>query len=197
NIEYLGRNDDQVKIRGFRIELGEIDARLAKHPAIHEAVVTAREDVPGDKRLVAYYTLQSADNEPAIDSLRGWLLGQLPPYMVPVAYVRLDALPLTPNGKLDRKALPAPDGDALINRGYEAPQGENETLIAGIWQELLGVAQVGRHDHFFELGGHSLLAVSLMERMRQEGLEADVRDLFEHPTLSEYAATMERMEIVL
>src|SRR5450830_1993393 len=197
NIEYLGRNDDQVKIRGFRIELGEIDARLAKHPAVHEAVVTAREDVPGDKRLVAYYTVQSTDSEPAIDSLRGWLLGQLPAYMVPVAYVRLDALPLTPNGKLDRKALPAPDGGALVSRGYEAPQGETETLIAEIWQSLLGIAQVGRHDHFFELGGHSLLAVSLMERMRQEGLEADVRTLFEHPTLSEYAATTERMEIVL
>ncbi|WP_157015913.1 non-ribosomal peptide synthetase, partial [Pseudomonas batumici] len=197
NIEYLGRNDDQVKIRGFRIELGEIDARLAKHPAVHEAVVTAREDIPGDKRLVAYYTVRSMDAEPAIDSLRGWLLGQLPAYMVPVAYVRLDALPLTPNGKLDRKALPAPDGGALISRGFEAPQGETETLIAEIWQTLLGIAQVGRHDHFFELGGHSLLAVSLMERMRQEGLEADVRALFEHPTLSEYAATTERMEIVL
>uniref|UniRef100_UPI003877AF93 non-ribosomal peptide synthetase n=1 Tax=Pseudomonas asplenii TaxID=53407 RepID=UPI003877AF93 len=197
NIEYLGRNDDQVKIRGFRIELGEIDARLAKHPAIHEAVVTAREDVPGDKRLVAYYTLAEGQASLEIDSLRGWLMGQLPAYMVPVAYVPLDALPLTPNGKLDRKALPAPDGNALINRGYEAPQGETEIALAEIWQQLLGVAQVGRHDHFFELGGHSLLAVSLMERMRQEGLEADVKTLFEHPTLSEYAATTERMEIVL
>ncbi|MCF5427731.1 non-ribosomal peptide synthetase, partial [Pseudomonas syringae] len=197
NIQYLGRNDDQVKIRGFRIELGEIDACLAKHPAVQDAVVTAREDVPGDKRLVAYYTAQSAQTEPAIDSLRGWLLGQLPAYMVPVAYVRLDALPLTPNGKLDRKALPAPGEGALISRGYEAPQGEREILIAEIWQALLGVSQVGRHDHFFELGGHSLLAVSLMERMRQEGLEAEVKSLFEHPTLLEYAATTERMEIVL
>ncbi|MEX5601266.1 syringopeptin non-ribosomal peptide synthetase SypA [Pseudomonas syringae] len=197
NIEYLGRNDDQVKIRGFRIELGEIDARLAKHPAVHEAVVTAREDVPGDKRLVAYYTVLSAQTEPAIDSLRGWLLGQLPAYMVPVAYVRLDAMPLTPNGKLDRKALPAPGEGALISRGYEAPQGEREILIAAIWQDLLGVTQVGRHDHFFEMGGHSLLAVSLMERMRQEGLEAEVKSLFKHPTLMEYAATTERMEIVL
>ena len=197
NIEYLGRNDDQVKIRGFRIELGEIDACLAKHPAVQDAVVTAREDVPGDKRLVAYYTVQPAQTEPAIDSLRGWLLGQLPAYMVPVAYVRLDALPLTPNGKLDRKALPAPGEGALISRGYEAPQGEREILIAEIWQALLGVKQVGRHDHFFELGGHSLLAVSLMERMRQEGLEAEVKSLFEHPTLLEYAATTERMEIVL
>ncbi|RVU51136.1 amino acid adenylation domain-containing protein [Pseudomonas syringae pv. syringae] len=197
NIEYLGRNDDQVKIRGFRIELGEIDACLARHPAVQDTVVTAREDVPGDKRLVAYYTVRSAQTEPAIDSLRGWLLGQLPAYMVPVAYVRLDALPLTPNGKLDRKALPAPGEGALISRGYEAPQGEREVLIADIWQDLLGVTQVGRHDHFFELGGHSLLAVSLMERMRQEGLEAEVKSLFKHPTLMEYAATTERMEIVL
>ncbi|SFW90097.1 non-ribosomal peptide synthetase, partial [Pseudomonas sp. NFACC10-1] len=197
NIEYLGRNDDQVKIRGFRIELGEIDACLARHPAVQDTVVTAREDVPGDKRLVAYYTVRSAQTEPAIDSLRGWLLGQLPAYMVPVAYVRLDALPLTPNGKLDRKALPAPGEGALISRGYEAPQGEREVLIAEIWQDLLGVTQVGRHDHFFELGGHSLLAVSLMERMRQEGLEAEVKSLFKHPTLMEYAATTERMEIVL
>ncbi|NWB99646.1 hypothetical protein HX882_27610, partial [Pseudomonas gingeri] len=109
---------------------------------------------PGDKRLVAYYTVHSEGNEPDIDSLRGWLLGQLPAYMVPVAYVRLDALPLTPNGKLDRKALPAPDSSALISRGYEAPQGETETLIAEIWQTLLGIAQVGRHDHFFELHVH-------------------------------------------
>ncbi|RMS24706.1 non-ribosomal peptide synthetase, partial [Pseudomonas syringae] len=190
NIEYLGRNDDQVKIRGFRIELGEIDARLAKHPAVHEAVVTAREDIPGDKRLVAYYTVQAAHTEPDIDSLRGWLQEQLPAYMIPAAYVRLDALPLTPNGKLDRKALPAPEADALISRGYEAPLGETEAQIAAIWQDLLGVAQVGRHDNFFELGGHSLLAVSLIGRMRQLGLSADVRVLFGQPTLSALAAAV-------
>ncbi|MCF5216483.1 syringopeptin non-ribosomal peptide synthetase SypC, partial [Pseudomonas syringae] len=190
NIEYLGRNDDQVKIRGFRIELGEIDARLAKHPAIHEAVVTAREDVPGDKRLVAYYTLAFGHTSADIDSLRSWLQEQLPAYMIPVAYVLLDALPLTPNGKLDRKALPAPEADALISRGYEAPQGETETQIAAIWQDLLGVAQVGRHDNFFELGGHSLLAVSLIGRMRQSGLSSDVRVLFGQPTLAALAAAV-------
>ncbi|EXL31150.1 Syringopeptin synthetase C [Pseudomonas syringae pv. syringae str. B301D-R] len=190
NIEYLGRNDDQVKIRGFRIELGEIDARLAKHPAVHEAVVTAREDIPGDKRLVAYYTLASGHTSADIDSLRGWLQEQLPAYMIPVAYVLLDALPLTPNGKLDRKALPAPEADALISRGYEAPQGETETQIAAIWQDLLGVAQVGRHDNFFELGGHSLLAVSLIGRMRQSGLSSDVRVLFGQPTLAALAAAV-------
>jgi aryl carrier-like protein len=111
--------------------------------------------------------------------------------------VRLDALPLTPNGKLDRKALPAPDLNALITRGYEAPIGEVEITLAQLWAEVLNVDRVGRHDHFFELGGHSLLAVSLMERLRQAGLEADVRTLFEQPTLSGYAATTERMEIML
>ncbi|KPX62768.1 Amino acid adenylation, partial [Pseudomonas syringae pv. lapsa] len=190
NIQYLGRNDDQVKIRGFRIELGEIDARLAKHPAIHEAVVAAREDVPDDKRLVAYYTLSAGQASVDIDSLRGWLQEQLPAYMIPVAYVLLDALPLTPNGKLDRKALPAPEAGALISRGYEAPQGETETQIAAIWQDLLGVAQVGRHDNFFELGGHSLLAVSLIGRMRQSGLSSDVRVLFGQPTLAALAAAV-------
>nr|MBC8803413.1 amino acid adenylation domain-containing protein [Pseudomonas congelans] len=190
NIEYLGRNDDQVKIRGFRIELGEIDARLAKHPAVHEAVVTAREDVPGDKRLVAYYSVQPAQAEPGIDSLRGWLQEQLPAYMIPVAYVRLDAMPLTPNGKLDRKALPAPESDSLISRGYEAPIGETETQIAALWQDLLGIEQVGRHDNFFELGGHSLLAVSLIGHMRQLGLSADVRALFGQPTLAALAAAV-------
>ncbi|WP_029573690.1 condensation domain-containing protein, partial [Pseudomonas syringae] len=190
NIEYLGRNDDQVKIRGFRIELGEIDARLAKYPAIHEAVVTAREDVPGDKRLVAYYTLSTGHASVDIDSLRSHLQEKLPEYMVPAIYVMLEKLPLTPNGKLDRKALPPPDSEALISRGYEAPQGEIEEQIAVIWQDLLGVAQVGRHDHFFELGGHSLLAVSLTGRMRQLGLRADVRVLFSQPTLAALAAAV-------
>uniref|UniRef100_UPI0006D8AD5A non-ribosomal peptide synthetase n=1 Tax=Pseudomonas mediterranea TaxID=183795 RepID=UPI0006D8AD5A len=188
NIEYLGRNDDQVKIRGFRIELGEIEARLARHADVKEAVVLAREDVPGDKRLVAYFT--PANETADIEALRGHLQTQLPEYMVPVAYVRLDAMPLTPNGKLDRKALPAPDLDSVISRGYEAPQGEAETALAQIWQDLLGLQQVGRHDHFFELGGHSLLAVSLIERMRQAGLSADVRVLFSQPTLAALAAAV-------
>ncbi|WP_247263195.1 MULTISPECIES: non-ribosomal peptide synthetase [Pseudomonas] len=190
NIEYLGRNDDQVKIRGFRIELGEIDARLAKHPTVHEAVVTAREDIPGDKRLVAYYTLAAGQTSVDIESLRSHLQEQLPEYMVPAIYVLLEAMPLTPNGKLDRKALPTPDGDALIRRGYEAPQGETETTLARIWMQLLNVEQVGRHDHFFDLGGHSLLAVSLIERMRQAGLSADVRVLFGQPTLAALAAAV-------
>ncbi|GFM84914.1 hypothetical protein PSCICO_03130 [Pseudomonas cichorii] len=195
NIEYLGRNDDQVKIRGFRIELGEIEARLARHESVKEAVVMAREDVPGDKRLVAYFTSTIAEVD--LETLRTHLQSQLPEYMVPAAYVHLEKLPLTPNGKLDRKALPAPDQQALISRGYEAPQGETEIILAQIWADVLKVERVGRHDHFFELGGHSLLAVSLMERVRQAGIEADVKTLFEQPTLAKYAAATEKTEIFL
>ncbi|WP_338490669.1 amino acid adenylation domain-containing protein [Pseudomonas trivialis] len=188
NIEYLGRNDDQVKIRGLRIELGEIQARLIEHPAVKDAVVMAR-----DERLVAYYTGAPAE----IDSLRAHLLQHLPDFMVPALFVHLDALPLSPNGKLDRKALPEPGLQALSVREYATPEGDTETLMATLWAELLKVERVGRHDNFFELGGHSLLAVSLIGRLRQEGMEADVRALFEQPTLAGYAAITERMEIVL
>ncbi|WP_246765914.1 non-ribosomal peptide synthetase, partial [Pseudomonas syringae] len=155
NIEYLGRNDDQVKLRGFRIELSEIEAVLATHPAVHEVALLVRQDA-GEKRLVAYFTVHEAQRTLEIETLRSHLQTRLPDYMVPAAYVRLDALPLTTNGKLDRKALPEPDAQALISRGYEAPQGEVENLLATIWAEVLQVEQVGRHDHFFELGGHSL-----------------------------------------
>ncbi|WP_192874348.1 non-ribosomal peptide synthetase, partial [Pseudomonas syringae] len=189
-LDYLGRNDDQVKIRGLRVELGEIEARLAEHSDVREAVVLCRQDVPGDKRLVAYVTAQQPENVLDIEHLRSHLQGLLPEYMVPAAYVQLDALPLTANGKLDRKALPAPDAQSLISHGYEAPQGELETLLASIWADVLKVEQVGRHDHFFELGGHSLLAVTLIERMRQVGLTADVRVLFSQPTVAALAAAV-------
>ena len=121
--------------------------------------------------------------------LRRHLATKLPEYMVPAAYVRLESLPLTPNGKLDRKALPAPDGDAYVVRQYEAPQGAIEELLAGIWAELLNRERVGRHDNFFELGGHSLLAVTLVERLARAGLQADVRALFTTPTLAALAAS--------
>ncbi len=188
NIEYLGRNDDQVKIRGLRIELGEIQARLLDHPHVSEAAVVARED-----RLIAYYT----GRQVPIETLRAHLLQHLPEFMVPALFVHLDGLPLSPNGKLDRKALPAPGMQASVVREYEAPEGDTEILLARLWAELLGVERVGRQDNFFELGGHSLLAVSLIGRLRQEGMEADVRALFEQPTLAGYAAMTERMEIVL
>jgi amino acid adenylation domain-containing protein len=184
-LEFLGRVDEQVKVRGFRIEPGEIEARLAEHAGVREAVVLVREDAPGEKRLVAYVT---GDETAAADVLRAHLSERLPEYMVPVAYVRLDALPLTPNGKVDRRALPAPDGEAFAARGYEAPSGAVEQAVAGIWAELLGTARVGRGDHFFELGGHSLLAVRAVSRVRQAlGVEASPDDVFERPVLADFA----------
>src|SRR5262249_10214763 len=136
----------QVKIRGFRIELGEIEARLQEHPGIGAAVVLAREDVPGDTRLGAYYTLEGGGTTaPDVASSRPQLSGGLPEYMVPAAYMKLEVLPLTPNGKLDRRALPAPEGSAYGSRIYEAPVGEIETALAGIWSALLRVDRVGRH----------------------------------------------------
>jgi len=186
NIEYLGRNDDQVKIRGLRIELGEIQARLTQIDGVQEAAVLAREDVPGDKRLVAYYTGEPLET----DALRSHLLEHLPDYMVPAVFMHLDTLPLSPNGKLDRKALPAPDLAALTTREYEAPLGEVEIALAKLWADLLNVERVGRHDHFFELGGHSLLAVNLVARMRRVGLSADIRVLFNQPTLAALAAAV-------
>ncbi|HVG43962.1 MAG TPA: amino acid adenylation domain-containing protein, partial [Longimicrobium sp.] len=181
-LEYLGRLDEQVKIRGFRIELGEIEARLAEHPEVREAVVLAREDVPGEQRLVAYVV-----GDVEAGALREHLLRELPEYMVPAAYVVLEALPQTANGKLDRKALPAPEEDAYARGSYEAPLGEVEAALAGIWAEVLGVERVGRWDHFFELGGHSLLAIKLIGRMRRAGLHTDVRALFTTPVLAELA----------
>ena len=190
NIEFLGRNDYQVKIRGFRIELGEIEARLREHPGVREAVVLAREDTPGDKRLAAYYT-SLVDSGVEAEQLRSHLFGCLPEYMVPAAYVHLDQLPLTPNGKLDRRALPAPESDAYVTHGYQPPQGEMETRLAAIWAEVLKLDRVGRNDNFFELGGHSLLAISLVERMRRQGFQVDVRALFSTSTLAQLAATVD------
>jgi amino acid adenylation domain-containing protein len=182
-LEYLGRTDFQVKVRGYRIELGEIEARLASHADVREAVVLAREDAPGDVRLVAYL-VGDADAE----ALRLYLAERLPEYMLPAAYVRLETLPLTPNGKVDRKALPAPEGDAFATRGYEAPSGQVEQAVAAIWAELLGAERVGRRDHFFELGGHSLLAVRVVSRVRQAmGVQVSPRDVFERPVLADFA----------
>ena len=192
NIEFFGRNDFQVKIRGFRIELGEIEARLAEHPAVRQAVVLAREDTPGDKRLVAYYTTAVTDApEPEVshaEQLRSHLSALLPEYMVPAAYVRLDSLPLTANGKLDRKALPAPEQDAYSTFVYEPPQGKIETLLAEIWAQVLKLDRVGRYDNFFSLGGHSLLAVRVVTRVRQAlNVEIAIRDLFAYPVLTDLA----------
>jgi amino acid adenylation domain-containing protein len=189
-IEFLGRNDHQVKLRGFRIEPGEIEARLAAHEDVAEAVVVVREDTPGDRRLVAYV---SADVDAGLDAqtLRRHLARGLPEYMLPAAYVILPALPLTANGKIDRRALPAPDQAARPARAYAAPEGPVEQALAALWQDLLGLERVGRHDHFFELGGHSLLAVQLVAHVRRSlGIEAAVRDLFVAPCLAEFAAAL-------
>jgi amino acid adenylation domain-containing protein len=186
DIEYLGRNDFQVKIRGFRIEPGEIEAKLAACSGVGASVVIAREDRHGDRRLVAYVRA-AAGSGLSVSDLRTELSMRLPDYMVPNAFVTLENFPLTANGKLDRKSLPAPEADAFGTQTYEAPVGQIETAIAGIWQELLGVERVGRRDHFFELGGHSLLAVRLLARMRQAELHADVQTLFATAVLRQFA----------
>src|SRR5258708_2293470 len=203
NIEFLGRNDEQVKIRGYRIELGEIEARLNEHAGVRDAVVVAREEGQGEKRLVAYYTAakekekrEMSEEEVEVvvgaEELRSHLMAKLPEYMVPAAYVRLERMPVTGRGKLDGKGLPAPEADAYAVKGYEAPMGEVETAIAGIWAEVLKVERVGRQDNFFELGGHSLLAVRVSSRLRQLlGMEVAIEDLFRHPRLSDLARNVE------
>jgi amino acid adenylation domain-containing protein/FkbH-like protein/thioester reductase-like protein len=191
-LEYLGRNDNQVKIRGFRIELGEIEAQLWQHPQVKEAVVLAREDEPGEKRLVGYVVARSGQAAPSVEGLRSHLKGVLPEYMVPSALVLLANLPLTTNGKLDRAALPAPEQGDYVRRQYEAPQGEIEEILAGVWQSLLHVKQIGRNDNFFELGGHSLLIVQMLESLRHTGLSASLHLVFESPTLASLAQALTR-----
>jgi len=182
-IEFIGRNDHQVKIRGFRVELGEIEARATELAGVSEAVVLAREDRAGQHQLVVYCRGAAAPAQ-----VREHLARTLPSYMVPAAVVMLEALPLTPNGKVNRAALPAPDEAAYEHAVYEAPRGEAEELLAALWQELLGVPQVGRHDNFFSLGGHSLLALRLLERCRRMDWTLTLSALFEHPTLAGLAA---------
>jgi non-ribosomal peptide synthase protein (TIGR01720 family) len=187
NIEFLGRLDDQVKIRGFRIELGEIEALLGQHPAVQETVVMVREDVPGNKRLVAYVVINQAA-APTIPKLRHFLKQQLPEYMVPSAFVLLDALPLTPNGKVDRRALPAPDTTRPELAGtYVTPRTSVEELLAGIWTDVLRLEKVGIHDNFFELGGDSILSIQIMARANQAGLRLTPKQLFGNQTIAELA----------
>ncbi|MFM8277089.1 MAG: amino acid adenylation domain-containing protein, partial [Cyanobium sp.] len=193
NLEFLGRVDFQVKIRGFRIELGEIEAALRSGDGMRDAVVLAREDVLGEKRLVAYVTADAAagSTDPADlpPRLQAHLQSRLPEYMVPAAFVVLEAFPLTPNGKLDRKALPAPEAEAYASSAYEPPVGPVEQTLAALWSELLRIEQVGRHDDFLALGGHSLLAVQLISRLRVSlGLEVSLAELFAHPVLADFAA---------
>ncbi|WP_293091572.1 non-ribosomal peptide synthetase/type I polyketide synthase [Moorena sp. SIOASIH] len=189
NIEFLGRIDNQVKIRGFRIELGEIEAVLSTHPQIQQTVVIAREDIPGNKRLVAYYI--SEEESLTTNQVREFLKQKLPDYMVPSAFVTLDTLPLTPNGKVDRKSLPAPDGVFTSVEEYVAPRTPNEEIIANIFAKVLGVQDVGIHDNFFELGGHSLLAVRLMSQIKQQfQINLPLATLFQSPTIEQLASLL-------
>ncbi len=188
NIEYLGRIDNQVKIRGFRIELGEIEAVIGQNEDVQSACVIAREDSPGDKRLVAYLVPQP-EIILTINEIRQFLKAKLPDYMVPNAFVILEALPLTPNGKIDRRALPAPD---LQGKGeYIAPRNPIEEKIAQIWAEVLKLERVSIEDNFFELGGHSLLATQVISRC-QEAFEIalPLRYLFESPTIAQLSAVI-------
>ncbi len=191
DIEYLGRIDHQVKIRGFRVELGEIETLLAQHPGIREAIVLAREDTPGHKRLVAYCVPDRAAT-PALSELRDFLAAKLPDYMVPAAFVMLDALPLTVHGKVDRKALPAPDeGRLAVETAYVAPRNETEAQLAAIWAQVLGVPRVGIRDNYFELGGESILSLQIIARAKKAGIEFSPRQLFEHPTIGALLAALQ------
>ncbi len=193
SLDILGRIDHQVKIRGFRIELGEIESVLARHPEIAEAVVVAREDRPGDKLLVAYI-VPATDSPPTIGDLREFVAASLPDYMIPAAFVCLDAFPLTPNRKIDRKALPAPEGQQLSSsKAFVAPRNERERVLASIWEDVLAVDNIGVDDNFFELGGHSLLATRLVTRVRSKmRLTLPLRQVFETPTIAGLAAYLAR-----
>jgi amino acid adenylation domain-containing protein len=189
NLVFLGRNDNQVKIRGFRIELGEIEGRLTEHPGVREAAVLAL-DQEGGKRLVAYVVADSDDQ--LATNLRAHVSACLPEYMVPAAFVRLDAFPLTGNGKLDRRALPVPGDAAYARAAYEAPQGETETVLAAIWAEMLGIERISRNDNFFNLGGHSFLALRVMSEInRRLKLHLTAPTFFLHPTIEQLARAIE------
>ncbi len=191
-IEYLGRSDGQVKVRGYRIELGEIEAVLSEHKAVEQAVVVVREDVPGEKRMVAYLVMESSDGV-NIGDVRQFLREKLPEYMVPSNFVILPSLPLTRHGKVDRAALPAPEE---VERGGEfvAPRTPIEELLVNLYAEVLHVERVSVEDNFFELGGHSLLATQLISRIRQLfQLEVPLRLLFERPSVALLAEGIETL----
>jgi acyl-coenzyme A synthetase/AMP-(fatty) acid ligase/acyl carrier protein len=189
NLEFLGRADHQVKIRGFRIELGEIEAALQQHAEVEHAVVLAREDGSGERRLTAY-VVASGRQEESAKTLREYLKGKLPDHMSPAYYVFLDRLPLTENGKVDRKALPNPEQPAAAV--YVAPRTAIQQLIAKIWQEALLVERVGLDDNFFDLGGHSLLVARVRFTLREKlGRDVALVDFFTYPTVRTLAQRLE------
>jgi amino acid adenylation domain-containing protein len=193
SIEYLGRLDQQVKIRGFRVELGEIESVLRQQPTVQDALVLARADTPGDKRLVAYVTPKDGC-QPKAEELRNALTAKLPDYMVPAAFVTLERFPLMPNGKLDRKALPAiairrPE----LTAAYVPPGSRVERILADLWGRALGLEKVGIHDRFFDLGGHSLLMVKVQTEIRRAlGCDLPIADLFRFPTVALLARHLEQ-----
>ena len=190
-VEFLGRLDHQVKVRGFRIELGEIEAAMVCHAGVREAVVLAREDEPGHKRLVGYLVREQGSDVSSAE-LRGFLATSLPHFMVPFFFVPLDSLPLTPNGKVDRSVLPAPDADGPVrSASHHPPRTPIESLIADIWADVLGLERVGVHDNFFDLGGHSLLAVQVAAKLgAHTGLHVRPREL-SLQTLGQLAASLD------
>jgi len=191
-LEFLGRVDQQVKVRGFRVEPGEIESAIRARDGVSDALVVAREDTPGHTRLVAYVVPRQG-SAPDVDALRAALELTLPGFMVPSAFVVLDALPLTPNGKVDRRALPAPADDGAAD-AYVAPSTPTEEVMTGIWSDVLGAGRMGRGDHFFHRGGHSLLATQLVSRIREAfGVELPLRAVFESPVLAALAREVDRL----
>ena len=189
-IEFLGRADDQVKIHGYRVEPGEIEVALRAHAAIASCVVMARQDSPGDRKLVAYVVPHDGQVPPAAE-LRSFLSDRLPEYMTPSAFVFLDRLPLTSNGKVDRRALPAPDyARHSHERRVVEPRTAAEETLAKIWSGVLGVDPIGVNDNFFELGGDSILSIQIIARANQAGLRLSPRQLFQHQTIAELAAVV-------
>lgn len=196
NIDYLGRIDHQVKIRGFRIELGEIETRLLEHPDIKEAVVIVQEVRGGDKRLVAYL-VEKLSGIVETETLKAFFKASLPDYMIPGIYVKLETMPLSANGKLDRKRLPTPDLNEQLVKQYIAPHTVTEEILAGIWEDLLGIEKIGIEDNFFELGGHSLLAMQAISRMVAVlRVDLPIRQLFEFPTIAEFAHRIDNNSLV-
>ena len=195
DIEFIGRIDNQVKIRGFRIELGEIEAVLATYSQVKQVVVIAREDIPGNKRLVAYLVTQNQSTN--ISDLRRFLSQKLPDYMIPSTFTLLEILPLTPNGKVDRKMLPAPEAELTREQEFVPPQTPIEQILATIWQDVLGLKKVSSHDKFFEIGGDSILSIQVVARARKAGIKITPRQIFQYPTLTELAAVADIAVLVL